>query len=539
MKKLSLFLLTAGSFLFPVYSANPLGLPEYSREYTLTFRSPEEAQQAQLELTPFPAGKQVLFSCRWDDSTDRHLKTLEVMRSSGCRGTFYLCQAGPTYYAKTMQQLLAGGNTIGNHTLTHPRLTRSTQADLWREILKNRYEYESRSSFPVTAFALPFCAWREKDDPHAPARIGTALRNAGMLGAPEYWNQGKAYGYPEGCFIGSSLTTPGDKVPSEERFDSDVAAFLRQKAPHITLGMHSAHTPEGIEVLKRILKKSAERPDWHCCSENEAIARLLASRLTRVEKLGSRGVSARFRLIGPTPAALGDPAPLGAYAQGAFFELPHTLPMPRKILLFSGKNRKGLLLKHPETELFQAGIFVDPAGGTAQLRIQNTGNMLAEDLEITLRMPGFCSPGLQRKTVKSLAPGKTGSYDFAFSLLPDAAGKTPVAAEIDLKYGKDVYRLWAAADVDFLSAPPAVPRRKECRKEKETVVFHENFDAVSGRSAFSAQAKFYEKKGVDHSNCAVFRDAEKKALLLTVVIAAEILHKERTAVFLKGGSMCG
>ena len=401
---------------FSLVSENPLGLPEYEREYVLTFRSPAEAEAAKLTLSPLPQGKKVLFSCRWDDSSNRHLKTVEAMRDSGCRGTFYLCEAGPGYYGKTMPRLLAGGNTIGNHTLHHHRLTKLPQAELWREIIENRYEYEVRSKLPVTAFALPFCAWREKDDPGAPKRIGTALRNAGMLGAPEYWNQGDAYGYPKGCFISSSLTTPGDKEPSEARFDENVEQFLRTGSRHITLGMHSNHSENGLQTLRKILKKSSVRPDWLCCSENEAIARILGARLTRVEKLEVRGTSARFRLTGPAPAALGDHAPLSGYAENQWFELPHKLPMPAVIALFRSRNDSENLWKSPQTDLFRADLKVNAAEGFAHLTIKNCGKVPAEAMEITLRMPGFCRPGLHRKRIERLEPDSTAHCDFVFSL---------------------------------------------------------------------------------------------------------------------------
>lgn len=431
-----------------VCAENPLGLPEYSREYELTFRSPAEAESAVLTLSPLPKGKKVLFSCRWDDCNVRHQKTAEVMRDTGCRGTFFLWQAGPLT-KKMLPDLLAAGNSIGNHTLHHLILTKLPQSKLWKEIIENRYEYEVLGNFPVTAFALPFCRWKEKDDPDAPKRIGTALRNAGMLGAPEFWRQDDGYGYPKGCFIDTALTNPGDKEPSESRFDADIQRFLKKGVPHITLGMHSWHTPAGLAALRRILKKSSDRPDWLCCNENEAIARILAARVTRVEKIRVRGSTACFRLTGPTPAALGHPAPLSGHSGDQWFELPHKLPMPTKIALFKSNVSSDKLQISPQIDLFRAALKVDPSEGSARLNIKNCGTIPAGALELTLRMPGYCKPGLQRRRIEKIEPGASESIDFRFSLSPDADGNAPAAAEIDLQYGTEIYRLWVIAEIQI------------------------------------------------------------------------------------------
>ena len=47
-----------------VLSANPLALPEYTREVKLTFATPEAAKEAKLTLLPLPAGKHFAFSTR-------------------------------------------------------------------------------------------------------------------------------------------------------------------------------------------------------------------------------------------------------------------------------------------------------------------------------------------------------------------------------------------------------------------------------------------------------------------------------------------
>ena len=446
MIKLFVLVMWCAAGTFPVLAGNPLLLPEYVREYRVEFSSQEEAAAATMTLSALPPGKNVLFSCRWDDSNDRHLKTAEVMRETGCPGTFYLCQAGPNYYAGTMKTLVDGGNTVGNHTLSHPRLTEVGAARLWNEIFENRYLYEVRSQLPVTAFALPFCAWRRKDDPTAAARIGKALRHAGMLGAPEYFrDQAVPYGYPVGSFVNSFLITPGDREPDEERFFVEVEQFLRQGATHITLGMHSNHTPAGLEKLRRILASCARRSDWHCCTENEAIARISGAAFTRVEKLHADGAVAVFRLTGPTPASLGWNAPLTGCVGDRRIELPHTMPMPKAIGLFLNRNNlSGRLFKCAERVPFRAGLFLDPAGSTV-LRLENTGGVFCSATSGILRLPGENI----RFTIPELEPGRQAVIEIPFHADALVDGEIAEAAELDVEAGEEIYRLWIATRGNF------------------------------------------------------------------------------------------
>ena len=53
-----------------------------------------------------------------------------------------------------------------------------------------------------------------------------------------------------GTAVNSFLITPGDREPDEERFFVEVEQFLRQGATHITLGLHSNHTPAGLEKFR-------------------------------------------------------------------------------------------------------------------------------------------------------------------------------------------------------------------------------------------------------------------------------------------------
>lgn len=55
-----------------------------------------------------------------------------------------------------LQQMAAGGMTIGAHTLTHPILTQLPAELAWNEIVESRARLESALGKPIWAFAYPF-----------------------------------------------------------------------------------------------------------------------------------------------------------------------------------------------------------------------------------------------------------------------------------------------------------------------------------------------------------------------------------------------
>ena len=92
-----------------VLSANPLALPEYTREVKLTFATPEAAKEAKLTLLPLPAGKHFAFSTRWDDSNPKHARMAELLAKHGFKGTFFLVARDDKFYDETLPLLTRKG----------------------------------------------------------------------------------------------------------------------------------------------------------------------------------------------------------------------------------------------------------------------------------------------------------------------------------------------------------------------------------------------------------------------------------------------
>ena len=103
-------------------AANPLNYTEYVQNVDVSFRTPEEAQQAQLVPLPLPEGKILAISSRWDDTNPRHLRMAELLKKHGWKGTFYLFRLNDTFNRQVLPALTTGGHSIGNHTISHPRL---------------------------------------------------------------------------------------------------------------------------------------------------------------------------------------------------------------------------------------------------------------------------------------------------------------------------------------------------------------------------------------------------------------------------------
>ncbi|MDD3886972.1 MAG: SGNH/GDSL hydrolase family protein, partial [Victivallaceae bacterium] len=236
-----------------------------------------------------------------------------------------------------------------------------------------------------------------------------------------------------------------------------------------------------------------------------------------------------FRLTGPTPAALGDAAPLTGKCGDRYFTLAHTMAMPQKIVLYSNRgNRARALAESKELPQLKAGLYVDPAAGKARLLIENCGAETAQNIEISLRLPFFCVSGVMRRSVGKLAPGEVMTEDFPFESAK--SGLAPAAAEIDLVYGrKDVFRLWAITQVEFTTNKKEGDDMKKgvaaataviigtAAVSGQTVLF-EDFDGVPGRSCFTTQSSYYEQKGVDGTYCVRFTGTPDKQILLTTVI---------------------
>lgn len=257
-------------------AANPLGFREYQQQFTLFFDSEEAAQKAEISARGLPGDYQLAFSSRWDDSSLAHLKTHEIMRKNNIRGTFFLgsCQWVLDRKPDYVQQLQAGGCSVGLHTVTHPILLALNPNEHFYEYMKNRIDLEVISQSAVNAQVLPFCGWWFPDR-KVPLSIGWAMRATGVISSPDvFFNREGELGYPPKSHAQSRFIAPGDKVPDLELFRNSMAGALNDKKalaahPSVSMAMHSWHTDEGRRKLDQAYASIANNPSWWYCNQTE------------------------------------------------------------------------------------------------------------------------------------------------------------------------------------------------------------------------------------------------------------------------------
>ena len=108
----------------------------YSQCISAKFDSPADAQKSAAEILPYPDGRKIAFSTRWDDTNPRHLATAQMLSKRGMFATCYLVGYGfqnPETLAMVRGVLELGG-AIGSHTLTHPHLENFIPNEFFGEI---------------------------------------------------------------------------------------------------------------------------------------------------------------------------------------------------------------------------------------------------------------------------------------------------------------------------------------------------------------------------------------------------------------------
>lgn len=439
-------------FAFAVFGNNPLGFREYRQKVVISCATPEDAARVQLSPNGLPKDYKLAVSARWDDSAIEHLRTQEVMRKNGIRGTFFLntvkwvLKRDPGYLKKLQQH----GCSIGLHTVTHPQLPAYNVQEHFREYMQNRITLETAAQCMINSQVLPYCAWWT---PYLliPESIGWSMRAAGVISSPDVMfpsKEWKTLGYPEKSFAHSRLLIPGDRVPDRERFDRELAYALSKKAalekhPSISMSMHSWHTPEGLVILDGIFKTLSNHPDWWYCNQSEYGAYRYEALNTSVAKQ-VRGSDAEFTISRVFPSELGAEVPLwftvkqavpksvsAGKLHGTLLELPHDSAYKPPVE-FDSADVEGKSTRFPEITLK-----LTHSGLSWFAEIKNSGKSPLRNLALTFRFPSNCAKETLRKDVALLEAGKS---------IMVRADQTHFRKELYYRYGKPYY----AVQMDFL-----------------------------------------------------------------------------------------
>ena len=435
MNRISKLLILA-SFLFAA-TLSAVPLPVYRLPVKVTCATHEAAEGAQLSFLPFPEGKKVAFSCRWDDSNARHLAMRNLLKKHGYRATFYLTESGrKEFWSDVFSSLCSDGFTVGNHTRGHLELALLTPNAVHNEILGWSILLETRANQPINAFVLPYGKYNSPLFSGVPELIGSCLRRGGLLGGPDATPAMlKHLKLSEIEYFGTRLVRPGDRNTSAQKFDEDVRRHLASKESplHLTLGIHTLHSDKDLQVLETSLKRYAGNPDWWYCNENEYLAYRYLVLHARVLEKKVTGSTAEFLLELPCPELLGSDIPLWAECDGQRFPIPHTRKSPTSIGIAAPNGKcarfPGLtarLLKTDENHL--------------RLELENSGPEL-ENLLVTLRLPPDCKEEVIYRQIPKLT-GKL-SLDWEVTRLPAADSmRRLTACQLDFARQGTQGRVW-------------------------------------------------------------------------------------------------
>lgn len=96
---------------------------------------------------------------------------LAILQRFGVPATFFVLGQNIASFQSCLPQAVAGGNAIGNHTLTHPRLPTLSYTEIYRELSETQEAIFRASGTRPTVFRPPYGAY----DAHV-------LASAGQLG---------------------------------------------------------------------------------------------------------------------------------------------------------------------------------------------------------------------------------------------------------------------------------------------------------------------------------------------------------------------
>ncbi len=295
---------------------------DYTQQITIKFRDPESAQKAAVTIVPLFDDHKRAVSCRWDDNwTSDNETTRNLMEEYGIRGTWYLNDRNfspenkPADYLPVAKNLLAGGNSVGGHSLTHPFLTYFHNNRMFAEMSGVRIVWEAALDRPVVSYAYSFIDLRpEPEGRDVLNRSIKTLERAGYHHVAEYINF-----FDD---IDMRLELSPIMPPENNSFDVFKQAIdwayhderLTHSSPMITNSMHAWYGTSRLqygydELRKRFELLSTLDDVWHC-NQNQYAAYRRQFRLAKLTLVERSESTLRLHLTRPSVLALNDETPL-------------------------------------------------------------------------------------------------------------------------------------------------------------------------------------------------------------------------------------
>lgn len=110
-----------------------------------------------LSVSAFSSGRKMI-ALTFDDGPNKTYtpQVLEVLQKNNIKATFFVMGGWVKQNPEILKQVYAAGNVIGNHTFTHPLITKISSASFKNELIKtNEIIYATINVYPVL-FRPPF-----------------------------------------------------------------------------------------------------------------------------------------------------------------------------------------------------------------------------------------------------------------------------------------------------------------------------------------------------------------------------------------------
>lgn len=469
------YLLQAGEYLHEEFPP-----PVYEQQLTFVFDCEESAQQATFEICPLFEGYERVVTGRWDDNAPTGLTAAELQRERGLKATYYLnspatSYAGSSGFVEEARKLLALGNSIGGHTLSHPYLTCVSRNRAFEELLAVRIEWEATLDTLVNSHTFSYIDYYSQAEGFVvQADLVRLLQRAGYNHVAEFINFFQSL--PSD--LAGSVIMPPENTPYEEFKQAVEWALgdldLREGDPAISNSMHAWYGTKLLnydwDELARRLDLLASIPNAWRCNQNEYAAYWYQQRRARLttEQAGSTVIVRLTRPIGVF--VNGDmPLTLAVHCEhnalqdfsspDAELALASRQPFPDSLLVNVPPSRDQLapvrigVVKNPSnsSELTEACQDADFPGllallyfeaGELVLQVENhTGQPLEGGL-VTFRLPLAWQEGIHLAKLPRLGEGEGWTERFR-----------PTEASLDAKYRYGAAYLVAQLDFNLKDTP--------------------------------------------------------------------------------------
>ena len=310
-KTFSFFILASASTLLGA------SFQTLSFECNVEYASEADAQATQAHIMPFPDNKKYAFSSRWDDTNPRHIQMQEMLSQHGCNGTFYIVGdiSKKPNDLKLCKDLLAKGGAIASHTISHTNVSKVSGNVCFYQMMMERIFLETALDTSVVGFVLPNTDYKNVADPRASEVIGECFWRAGYIITPQGLDFDiDSYKIPaDKLLVHKPCFAVNDRAPDEELFktslEQTMASDMFKKNKHLTLGIHTWQTDEGLQTLGKIIDKYITDDFWKP-NANELASYLIQYKNSKIQKLAVKGNIATFKITRISTTHLGSNIPL-------------------------------------------------------------------------------------------------------------------------------------------------------------------------------------------------------------------------------------